>query len=123
METYAALINEMIDEPIDNENQTEKSTEKKACKVDTCEKLHQAKHQGNIQSNIVIANLPFSVNYVEMMKSSPNTFTSHLRKSLTDAQIQQEIEHLKKATAGTMPDTRLGNCVWYFLLKLFVLFF
>lgn len=138
LETYAALVDELEDdddqvEPIKPGKTTEetmdvtakKSTESDGpCKVDTCENLNPSfgsKKSGerlsgrarDVQSDVIIANLPFSVNYTEMMRSSPNAaekcFTSQIHKSLTDAQIQQEIDHLRKATAATMPDSKLGN--------------
>lgn len=140
LETYAALVDEFEDaddEQVETGKPAKTATEettnvtaKKStdsdgpCKVDTCENLNPSfgfKKSGerltgrarDVQSDVIITNLPFSVNYMEMMRSSPNAvekcFSSQINKSLTDAQIQQEIDHLRIATAATMPDSKLGN--------------
>lgn len=129
LDHYAALVNEIAG---GEEGENEEGEPHKGCSRDTCEKIPDAERTASgadvsgaesaekiaklakdVQSDVVITNLPFSVNYTEMMKSSPNAgdrfFSNQACRSLTDSQIQQEIEHLKKATAGTMPDSRLGN--------------
>lgn len=126
LDTYAALVNEVVEGDAEEEKA---DGERKGCTPDTCEKLKEggessqelggggsadklAKTAKDVQSDVVITNLPFSVNYTEMIKSSPMTadrvYKTQFDKSLTDSQIQQEIEHLKIATAATMPDAKLG---------------
>lgn len=139
LDTYAALVNEITEDENDAvDDETNRTAGKKGCNPTNCEKIGGefaaasgsaqnmqqasdiesaekliAQRAKDVQSDVIITNLPFSVNYTEMMKSSPfagdRRFKTQLgNKSLTDAQIQQEIEQLKIATAATMPDAKLG---------------
>lgn len=143
LDTYAALVNELTED--DEEASKTEEGERKACTKDTCPKTKDgagssqelintsgtsveklSKTARDVQSDVVITNLPFSVNYMEMMKSSAiagdRVYKTQFDKSLTDSQIQQEIEHLKQATAATMPDSKLGTTIIFLNMHKFVPF-
>lgn len=117
LDHYAALVDEFV-------STDEGEAKRRGCTPDTCEKRaserstdsegFQTPQARDVQSDVIVTKtLPFSVNYTEMMKSSPydaeKFFCTAYDKSLTDSQIQEEVDYLKRAVVATSPDGRLGN--------------